>query len=260
MVKLSRRSACHACVAWMGAPLAARAGGDLLRVSYNDDYAPYSYTEVPEGPVLGVLPQVLQLAFALALPGLRLEHTARPWRRAQSRVESGQADALCTFASDDRRRYALFNRVPVVTLEPHLFFSAAHPRRRELEQLTSRDALKAFRLVDQRGNQWAEQQFADFPNVEWVTSHDASYRMVLSGHVDVHVVLSPLVTLWRLRKLNLHQAIVSAPAPFVAPAVPFHLGIRKALRPAQPWLDALDGQLQQPRVRERVQAIERGFM
>lgn len=96
--------------------------------------------------------------------------------------------------------------------------------------------------------------------MEWVTSHDAAYRMVLTGHVDAHVVLSPLVTLWRLRKLNLYQAIVSAPAPYVAPAVPFHLGIRKAPRQAQPWLDALDSQLQQPKVHERVQAIERGFM
>lgn len=229
-----------------------------LRISYNEDYAPYSYVEQGGGPVLGVLPQALDMVCAQAL-GLRTQALALPWRRAQLVVQSGEADAICTFASDERKSYALFGQQAVVTLVPHLFFRADHPRRAELERLSDREALKAFHLADQRGNQWAETQLADFPRVAWVTGHDAIYRMVLNDRVDLHVALSPLVTKWRLRKLGLYGGFVSVPAPYVAPAVPFHLGIRRSLPEAASWLAAIDQQLALPKVRQLILGIERQY-
>ncbi|MBB5205953.1 polar amino acid transport system substrate-binding protein [Inhella inkyongensis] len=238
-------------------PLSGRAQSGVLRLSVNEDYAPYSY--VDQGRVLGVIPDALALVLAQALPNLKLAPLGLPWRRAQAVVQNGEADALCTFASDERRSYAEFGQQPLVTLEPHLFFRADHPRRDELSSLRERTQLKAFHLVDQRGNQWAETQFADFPQVEWVGGHDAIYRMVLAKRGDVHVALSPLVTQWRLRKLGLQAGIISVPAPYVAPAVPFHLGIRRSLPQAQEWLAAIDAQLALPRLRKQIRGIERRY-
>ena len=234
-----------------------RAQAGALRLSLNEDYAPYSYLD--QGRVLGVIPDALSLVLQQALPRLQLSLLGLPWRRAQAVVQNAEADALCTFASDERRAYAEFGQQPLVSLEPHLFFRADHPRRNELADLRDRVQLKGFQLVDQRGNQWAETQFADFPRVEWVGGHDAIYRMVLAKRGDVHVALSPLVTQWRLRKLGLQAEIISVPAPYVAPAVPFHVGIRRSHPQAQEWLAAMDAQLALPRLRKQILSIERRY-
>ncbi|WP_179958381.1 transporter substrate-binding domain-containing protein [Chitinimonas arctica] len=236
--------------------LTAASRPERLLVSYNDDYAPYSYIDPQQGggQVLGILPEILDPLLA-EIPGILAGKQGLPWRRVQAMVQQGEADALCTFASAERKQYAVFNRVAVTTLVPHLFFSARHPRRAELEAIRSRDALKAFHLVDQKGNQWAEQALKDFPSVEWTPGHDAIFRMVMAERGDLHVSLSPLVTLWRLKKLGIHSQVVSIPAPYVAAEVPFHLGVRLSHPLATEIAEYLDKALLKPAVARRIEDI-----
>ncbi|PND36056.1 hypothetical protein C1O66_20180 [Paucibacter aquatile] len=240
----------------------ARAGAvrQPLLISYNDDYAPYSFVDPQLHPqrVQGILPDLLQ-ALLKDLDSVQLEALGLPWRRAQAMVKLGQADGLCTFASDERRQYALFNELPLVELRPHLFFSARHPQRAQLERLRSREDLKAFHLVDQKGNQWAEQVLADFPHVEWTMGHDAVFRMVLAARGDVHVSLSPLVTQWRLKKLAIQAQVMSIPAPYLAANVPFHLGLRQDFPDARQILAHLDRRLAQAGSAALIESIVRPY-
>lgn len=224
-----------------------------LVVSYNEDYAPYSWSEAG-GEAMGILPDIL--APLLKEAGVTEVRAATyPWRRAQAVLQTGEADAICTFASEERKTYALFNRIPVAVLRPELFYAENNPRRAELERIADRDGLKAFVLADQRGNQWAEQNLAFHPRVEWVGGHDNIFRMVLGGRADAHVSLSPIVTRWRLKKLGIRDGVISRPAPFVAAEVPFHLGIRKTYAGAQPVLDQLDRVLAQPGYAKRLERV-----
>lgn len=231
-----------------------------LLMSYNDDYAPYSFIDplTQPGRVQGILPDVLQ-ALLKDLDSIEIENLGLPWRRAQAVVKLGQADGLCTFASDERKVYAHFNDVPLVELRPHLFFSARHPQRAQLEKLRSREELKAFQLVDQKGNQWAEQTLADFPHVEWTTGHDAIFRMVMAARGDVHVSLSPLVTQWRLKKLAIHAQVMSIPAPYMAASVPFHVGLRQDFPGARQILAHLDRRLSQSGSAQLIDNIVRNY-
>ncbi len=240
--------------------LAAATPPERFVVSYNDDYAPYSYIDsaTSTSRVLGILPDVLDPILS-ELNGLVLSNVGLPWRRAQMMVQQGLAEALCTFASDERKQYALFHSVPVVQLQPHLFFNAYHLRRAELERIKARDELKAFYLVDQKGNQWAEQVLKDFPHVEWTPGHDAIFRMVMATRGDVHISLSPIVTKWRLRKLGILQEIVSIPAPYIAPSVPFHLGIRKDHPRAAEILGHIDEVLRVPATQRRIEDVVRRY-
>lgn len=240
----------------------AGAGRERLAISYNDDYAPYSFIDpaATNLGVQGILPEALELLLKDLNASLSVERVGLPWRRAQSVVQLGQADAICTFASAERKQYAHFGQLPVVELRPHLFFAASHPRRAELERVRAREELKAFQLVDQRGNQWAEQNLADFPKVEWTTGHDAIFRMVMAERGDVHVSLSPLVTQWRLKKLAVQRDIVSIPAPYIAATVPFHLGIRRDHPRALETLAHVDRQLAQPAILQQIDAITRRFI
>ena len=211
-----------------------------LIISYNEDYAPYSFSE--SGRVEGILPEVLEHLLA-NVPDLKVSRVAYPWRRAQLVVQNEEADAICTFASEERRRYADFHFTPITVLRPALFYAETNPRRADIEKISSVEQLKKIMLIDQKGNQWAEQTLAGYTDVQWVGDHDTIFRMVLSGRADAHVSLSPIVTRWRLKKLGITQGVVSRPAPYVAAEVPFHLGIRKTHPRAKTILAAIDRQL-----------------
>jgi polar amino acid transport system substrate-binding protein len=222
-------------------------------ISYNEDYAPFSWSEAG-GEAQGILPDLL--AALLREAGVaEVRSASYPWRRAQAVLQTTEADAICTFASDERKAYAHFNRVPVTVLRPALFYSEHNPRRAEIERIADREGLKGLVLADLYGNQWAEQNLAFHPRVEWSGSHDSVFRMVIEGRADAHVSLSPIVTRWRLKKLGIRDGVVSRPAPFVAADVPFHLGIRKTFAGAQSVLDRLDRLLAQPGYAKRLEAV-----
>lgn len=231
---------------------------NTLSIAYNDDYAPYSYLENDQ--VLGILPDLLEPLLA-GLPELRIERLGLPWRRVQQEVSQGLADALCTFASEERQRYTVFHKIPVVSLQPHLFFAANSPQRKLIEQITRREELMPLRLVDQNGNQWAEQNLKDFPNLTYVSGHDGVFRSIMVGRGDVHVSLSPVVTRWRIKKLGIaHDQIVSVPAPFIAADVPFHLLVRKTHPRAAEILAHLDLALKKPGFKKLQEDVLRRYV
>ena len=237
---------------------AADARGDRLIIAFNDDYGPYSYVE--DGVVKGILPDVLGKLLA-GIPRLKMETTALPWRRVQAEVKAGVADAFCTYASEERQQYAFFHKVPVVTLQPHLFFAADSPRRKLIESMTRREELMQLHLIDLRGNNWAEQNLKDFPSVEYVPGHDAVFRMIMAGRGDVHVSLSPIVTRWRIRKIGLTpKQIMSRPAPFVAAEVPFHLMVRKTHPRAEEILRYLDKALRTPGTAKMIDDVTKKYL
>ena len=239
-------------------PLHADDRANRLIIAFNDDYAPYSYTE--DGALKGILPDVLTTLLT-AVPQLKVESVGLPWRRVQAEVKAGVADAFCTFASEERQQFIHFHKLPVVTLQPHLFFSAASPVRTQIESMTRREDLMRMRLVDLKGNNWAEENLKDFPNVEYVTGHDAVFKMIMAGRGDMHVSLSPIVTQWRIRKLGLTpQQIMSRPAPFVAAEVPFHLLVRKTHPRAQEILRQLDKALAMPGARKMIEDVTRKYL
>lgn len=242
-----------------GLPLSASEDrANRLIIAFNDDYAPYSYLEA--GAIKGILPEVLG-SFLAGIPRLQVESVALPWRRVQAEVKAGVADAFCTFASEERRQYVYFHKVPVVTLQPHLFFAADSPARKAIESLTRREELMQLQLVDLKGNNWAEESLKDFPHIEFVTGHDAVFRMIMAGRGDVHVSLSPIVTRWRIRKIGLTpRQIMSRPAPFVATEVPFHLLVRKTHPRAEEILKHLDKALRKPGAAKMIEDVTKKYL
>lgn len=257
--QLRRRALLGAvCMGPWGAALSVEKAATRLTIAYNDDYAPYSFVE--DGELKGILPDALESLLMLA-PGIKVARVGMPWRRVQLEVKTDQQDALCTFASEERLQYALAHKIPVVTLKPHLFFSAANPARKTIEKITRRDELKEFGIVDLKGNQWAEQNLAGLPKVEYVPVHNDVFNMIMGGHGDIHVSLSPLVTQWRIKKLGIApDKILSVPAPYVAADVPFHLLIRKTYPHAQDILNYLDDALRRPTSKKIIDDVMRRYI
>lgn len=241
-----------------GFPSIANTGSERakrLMIAYNDDYAPYSYVE--KGRLKGILPELLQLLLA-PLPNIQTAGVALPWRRVQAETQAGVVDAMCTFASEERKRFTDTHQVPVVTLKPHLFFAADNPLRKTIEGIARREELMKLRLIDLRGNNWAEENLREFPHVEYVPGHDDVFRMIMAGRGDAHVSLSPMVTKYRIRKIGLSSdQIISRPAPYVAAAVPFHLLVRKSHPRAREILAHLDRMLRRPGTARLIEHITR---
>jgi polar amino acid transport system substrate-binding protein len=234
------------------APMPAR-----LVIAYDEDYAPYSFLE--NGVMKGIMPDILDVVMAAAT-GPRLEHMGRPWRRAQAEVKAGTADALVTFASEERRQYALPSKTPVVLLQPHLFYMADSPARALIEQAARPEDLFGLRLLDLEGNQWAQQNLRVFPNISFITALNNVFQMLAVGRGDLHISLSPVISRWRIRKLGLDgEKILSKPAPFVASDVPFSLLIRKSHPQASSILALFEKGMRQPGVAGAIAAIYRGY-
>jgi len=228
-----------------------------LIFAYDEDYAPYSYLEA--GVMKGIMPDLLDVVMSAA-GGPKLEHVGRPWRRAQAEVKAGTADAMVTFASEERRGYALPSKTPVVLLQPHMFYMADSPARATIEKATRPEDLFALRLLDLQGNQWAEQNLRIFPNISFVTALNNVFQMLQLGRGDLHISLSPVISRWRIRKLGLPgEKILSRPAAFVASDVPFSLLIRKTHPQAAELLALFEEGLRRPGVAPAIAQIYRRY-
>jgi polar amino acid transport system substrate-binding protein len=228
-----------------------------LVIAYDEDYAPYSWLD--NGVLKGIMPDILDLIMAAA-GAPRLEHIGRPWRRAQAAVRAGTADAMVTFASEERRGYALPSKTPVVVLQPHLFYMADSPARAVIEQAVRREDLYGLRLLDLQGNQWAEQNLRIFPTISFVTGLNNVFQMLSLGRGDLHISLSPVISRWRIRKLGLaDNKILSKPATFVASDVPFSLLVRKSHPQAAELLALFEAGMRQPGMAAAIAQIYRKY-
>lgn len=226
-------------------------------IAYDEDYAPYSFLD--NGIMKGIMPDILDLVMAAA-NGPALEHIGRPWRRAQAEVKAGTADAMITFASDERRTYAQPSKTPVVLLQPHMFYMADSPARAVIEKAGRPEDLFALRVLDLEGNQWAHQNLKIFPNISFISGLNNVFQMLAVGRGDVHISLSPVISRWRIRKLGLAgDKILSKPAGFVASDVPFSLLVRKTHPQAAELLALYEEGLRKPGVAAAIAQVYRKY-
>lgn len=226
-------------------------------MAYDESYAPYSFVE--NGEVKGIMPDLLELLLG-QIEGLRLEHRAFPWRRTQAEVKAGSADAMCTFASEERLQYAKPSKTPLLVLKPSFFYLANSPARAVIESAARREDLFDLQLLDLAGNQWAEQNLKVFPKIEFVGSLDSVFKMLTLGRADLHISLSPVVSRWRIRKLGLDGTkILSKPAPFISSDVPFSWMVRKTLPDVDEVLARFEANVQRPAVAAAIESIYRRY-
>jgi polar amino acid transport system substrate-binding protein len=236
----------------LGADVPAR----LLVVAYDDDFAPFSFADGKH--TRGIMPDLLDAVFGPA--GVSLEHIHRPWRRVQAEVRYGSADAMCTFASESRREYALASKEPIVLQQPHMFYLASSPHRARIERARRPEDLLDLRVLDLQGNQWAEQNLKIFPRITFIAALNNVFQMLVLGRGDIHISLSPAVSRWRIKKLDLEgERILSRPVPFIAADVPFSLLIRRSYPSAEALLAMFDEAMRKPAMAQVIARIYRGY-
>lgn len=167
-------------------PPARTSAAEPLRLAYFETYRPLSFVE-KDGTLRGILVEVQDAVLARQL-GLTCRHEGLPWPRAQSLVERGERDAICTVATPERLGYAVAAEEVVVTAPTCIFVRADNPRLPSLAQARSLAELQTLRpaVLSYSGNGWARTRLTDF-NVTWGGDFNSALKMLLARRGDIMI-------------------------------------------------------------------------
>jgi len=190
--------------------LAALSGSALaqeekLRVVYFEAYPPYS--EGKAGTVHGLFVDVLSEVFARLQ--IKATHTGLPWARAQSLVETGEADAMVTLATPERLKYTVASNEAVNIAETRFYAGAHHPRLDKLKAVTSIEAAKPFIIGSYIGSGWVAIHMPTH-HVDMTPTFEQALMKVAASRVDLVAGVSDQ-TRSRIVELGLEKDIVELP-------------------------------------------------
>lgn len=173
-----------------------------IHMLYHPNVPPYSFLNQETGQVEGILIDLIDtLSPAL---NLDFEHSAYPWKRAQSMLKAGdvKADAFCCPATDERERYALFAQTPVTTLqEPVLFYNPDNPKADLIRSVQFKEDLNPFQGANFLGNSTHAKTWKHHPNMTQVESVELIIKMLVRGHLDFYFA-NPVVTGYIIRQMG----------------------------------------------------------
>ena len=222
-----------------GARAAAGAPDQPLLVVHGDASAPYSALGA-DGQVTGLKIDMLELVAARA--GIAIREQARPWQRAQSMVEHGEADLLVIPETDEREAYAAFSRNALfydTTVVLYLRNEAAAPRIAAAKSVGDLDGL-AF--VEYLGD-GVQRRLLTGQKVAHVKDRDTALRMLAAGHAEAYIdaLLPARQALARLSLDGLLDIRDIRPLD----AYPYRIAIRRSLAEVDTLLARFDTAIEQ---------------
>lgn len=192
-----------------------------LKVVFSENYVPLSWRK--ETKMTGILIDILKESLNTRLD-IKTTYTGYPWKRAQSLVERGLADAFVTVPTKSRKEFTVCSVEPAVTVDVSIYTHKDNPRMKELLRVKSYADLKDFVGIDYDGNDWAKNKFKHMKMV-WARDLLGSYKMLLEKRGDV-LVRNTFNYDYYSKNLNLGDSIVRLPTSLSS--VAFHLCIRKS--------------------------------
>jgi len=212
-----------------------------LRLAVAAGATPFSWQEWGDGSdgrIRGIIPEVLTRI--CDHEGLhKATFTGFPWARAQRMVEEGLMDGFCTNATEERRRYAIFGREPVVVSEFAIFASGTDPRIDDMRQIVSVNDLKQYRVADYIGNGIGESLFAGFHDqILWQRGVETVFRLIANGRADL-TYANEMLGRYVLAQMGLISRFVVLPIRLSPPSV-YRLGLRNDYPSGKEFLERLD--------------------
>lgn len=193
---------------------------EVLRIAYFADYQPISWGR--EDAMRGVLIDIVDEALVQRM-GVAVDQRGYPWARAQAMVRSGNADALITVSTPERREYTIASDEVVLSADIVAFAATGSPRHKELEQARVLSDLKPLLLGSYLGNSWVNTHLADY-KIYRVPNLSTVLQMLRARRVDALVEAAPAVR-FKIHELHMENDIVELPLIF--DSVQFRLCIRK---------------------------------
>jgi polar amino acid transport system substrate-binding protein len=220
-----------------------------LTVNYALGAEHYSYEE--HGTMRGTLVELTRTV--LQDMGLASNHRGYPWRRAQHMVYAGQADALCTVPTPERKKHMLFSREPVLTTRISVIYGTANPKADKIARISSLDELVDYRIVDHMGDQWAENTLAPRFDIHWARTIREAMFLLGENRYDLMVASRPEIDKPLDESMVRYGLTSSYVGNLHGPA--FHFGLRKNYPQALKIMDDFDQSVRRLRKSGRLQAV-----
>lgn len=200
---LNRRQFLH-CSAALGLSRLAWAVPPL-RLAYFETYSPLSFRG--EAGMQGILIELFDELLGKRL-GQPLVHQGFPWIRAQSLVQQGEQDAMCTVATPERLAYARAAQESVLDMPIRVFVRANNPRLAELQAVQNLAQLRALdpEVLSYVGNGWAKEKLAGM-RVDWGGTFADSLRKLKAGRGEV-MVENALTMQYTLKQLDPERRVL----------------------------------------------------
>lgn len=212
----------------------APAGADTVRLAYNSGWAPYSSGagSSVDGALVRTVTTVLQhMGYAVVNTGL-------PWARVQRDVRSGHADAMVTFASNERKTYASPSNEVVFSVRTKAFARTGSDAEQTLRTNPEIESLRAFSHCVIIADGWAK-SFMQRHDISHANGQDMKgcLRQVAAGRQDIFLNPEPTASA-AIDALDLNEKIVMLPT--VYREIPLHLLVSKESDLGADFLVAFD--------------------
>jgi len=211
-------------IAWMAVVVSmpTNAHAETIKVAFNSDWPPFSEGEGKR--VNGLLVALTKYIIEQGT-GDTMEAVGLPWARVQRDVQSGEIDAMVTFASDERRAYAWASEEVVFSLD-----SVAHV----VQGSEAHDAIAANPTLETHrqfmhcamiADNWTH-QFLEGNDIPFDTSKDSlgCVRQIAEGRQEVYLHFAD-TTRFAVDQLRLGSKIIALPKVYAS--APFRLLLSK---------------------------------
>ena len=183
-----------------------------LRISYNDDWSPYSY-QGRDNQAHGILVDLLEEALVKRM-GLEVEHFSYPWNRVQLNVQQGAQDAFITVPTAERLQYTVSSEETAFVVEMRAFVARASAHYPALLKVRNVAEFSKFRVCDIYGNGWARRLYdSNWIQVAWFRNNQIVMEQLQHGNCDLSMGATE-VGLQLIRGLGLEQELTVLPEVF----------------------------------------------
>lgn len=197
-----------------------QASAEPIKFVYHEAFRPCSWKE--NNTMKGILIDVINEAVVNRM-NLEVTHEGLPWKRAQSHVQKGKADAFITVPTTARLAYTIKNTEPVININLSIVTRKDHPKLKQMKSITTIEQLKNYSLTNYLGNGWAKQNLNHL-KVHCLPTIDLLFPFLIAGRADI-AIISDKLSKYEIKRLGYEKKL--AVLPNAIASVPFHLCIRK---------------------------------
>ncbi|QJB57011.1 transporter substrate-binding domain-containing protein [Pseudodesulfovibrio sp. zrk46] len=241
MTRISRRHALTLLTAAAGSALLPSftfASDKTIICNWDKTFPPYSMER--DGKMTGILVDCMDDILGKRM-GYTVEHRGMAWPQAQTLVQEGKADVLCTNPTDTRKQYMYFSEEPVVESLPSIFCAVDNPRISQINGITSMPQLSDFSQVDYEGNGWAAKTFPPYLKIRYVKDMAEVFTLISRHEADIFVG-NGLAAMYAIKQAGLKNKIHARELAIGEPSS-FHFGIRQDFPDAKELISTFEGAL-----------------
>ena len=171
----------------------------VVKWVYMADAEPINWVE--NGIAKGIEVEIVD--YVMGRLGIKVKHEFYPWKRAQKRIEKGDADCMITTPTPARFKYAVFGKENILPNYWNLFIKKGDTRMVDkIAGLKKLEDLKPFVLLDFIGNGWTNAflKKRDGFNIYEVARLEQIPLMIASGRAEIVINSSSWINWWAEKK------------------------------------------------------------